>query len=151
MPASSGSSSKGQWCACRFLHRASLTADEVPQLLHLPEADSDVQLSNESTDESPNEPDQAADIAASLERLAMGGHAPANQGQESSGGAKAGQGVEDAEKAAHAPANGLAPDLDFQEFLQRQRTFMEVCSCQCLVLGLTHADLCFTCRRTQIL
>ena len=104
----------------------------MQQLLHLPgTADLDVHLiSNESTDDPPHSPDQAADIAASLEQLALGGHAPADEGDKPFVGAKPGTGSADlADQASHSPANGLAPDLDFQEFLQRQQAFMEVCSC----------------------
>lgn len=138
---------KGPWCICRFLHRASLTTDTVQQLLHLPGgADLDVQLSADSADDSPHAPDQEADIAASLELLALGGHAPVDEGQKSLGGAKSGTGdrgeAGQTDQASRGPANGLAPDLDFQEFLQRQRTFMEVRSCRLLHLeNFDHATM----------
>ncbi|CAL8470461.1 g10003 [Coccomyxa elongata] len=114
----------------RFLRHASLTTDTVQQLLHLPGgAGSDVQLSADLAGDSPHAPDQGADIAASLELLALGGHASADEGQKSFRGAKSGTGdrgnADQSDLASHGPANGLAPDLDFQEFLQRQRTFME--------------------------
>lgn len=108
-------------CSCRFFRRASLTADQVPKLLHLTEPDQERQPGDESADT----PDQAAAIADGLEQLALGGDsstdspdAAAKSGKES---------TQQLPRQQEGAFQGLAPDLDFAEFLQRQKAFVEVC------------------------
>ncbi len=109
-------------CCCRFLRRASLTADQVPALLQLAGAGNERQPDDDSADA----PEQAPAIADSLAQLALGGGAVADEADTKEA---AKSGVEGGEKLSwqlQGPTGGLTPDLDFEEFLQRQKAFVEV-------------------------
>lgn len=91
----------------RFLRRASLTPDRVPELLHMSGGAGE-------GGESAEAPKRAAAMTAHMQQLAL-------QDRKMNG------------PAARSPGTprmaSLAPDLDFQEFLDRQKAFVEVRAC----------------------
>ncbi|KAK9915820.1 hypothetical protein WJX75_004541 [Coccomyxa subellipsoidea] len=101
----------------RFLRRASLTANQVPKLLHITEPDQERQPGNESADT----PDHA--IADGLEQLALGGDASTDSTDAAVKSGK--ESTQQLPRQQEGAFQGLAPDLDFDEFLQRQKTFVE--------------------------
>ena len=91
----------------------------MPKLLHITEPDQERQPGNESADT----PDHA--IADGLEQLALGGDASTDSKDAAVKSGK--ESTQQLPRQQEGAFQGLAPDLDFDEFLQRQKTFVEVC------------------------
>ncbi len=115
---------------CRFLRKVSLTADTVPDLLHLTQSQATVDSLLRALEAEPELAQQAAEpaeppLSGTMEASVKlhGPRSADSPGISPVGGAEA-PGI--SRQGTSGTMWSLTPELDFDEFLERQRAFVEV-------------------------
>lgn len=118
---------------CRFLRKASLTADTMPELLHLRRATAEEDAPDEEAD-APDEEAATPDSEAVEQPRPISPEASQklpplrlNSAESSPGISPVRYTPGDRDISRQSTMWSLSPNLDFEEFLERQRTFVQAC------------------------